>query len=90
MLRLITFGYSMTACAWLVMFYNLFMPFEGQIELVLKVLLALTIMMHGLQLIVLNVMFSSGFTLKIKDYLIVYIFGVFGLLAYRYKLTKHQ
>ncbi|QIR13255.1 DUF1145 domain-containing protein [Shewanella aestuarii] len=85
---IIKLGYGATAFTWLVMFYNLFMPFEGNIGLLLNILLGLTIIMHGLQLLIFNTMFAAALPLKAKDYLMVYIFGVFGLLAYRQKVLQ--
>ncbi|WP_282166740.1 DUF1145 domain-containing protein [Shewanella japonica] len=82
----ITAGKSFTLLTWLVMFYNLFIPFEGQVSIILNILLLITVMMHFFQLLIFHTMFSSLLKLKIIDYIKVYFFGVFGLLVYRQKV----
>ncbi|MDO6774457.1 DUF1145 domain-containing protein [Shewanella sp. 3_MG-2023] len=81
-------GKSLTLIMWLVMFYNLFMPFEGQVSIVLNILFFITVIMHFFQLLIFNTMFSSLLKLSFVDYLKVYFFGVFGLLVYRQKVLE--
>ncbi|MDO6641992.1 MULTISPECIES: DUF1145 domain-containing protein [unclassified Shewanella] len=81
-------GKSLTLIMWLVMFYNLFMPFEGQVSIVLNILFFITVIMHFFQLLIFNTMFSSLLKLSVVDYLKVYFFGVFGLLEYRQKVLE--
>ncbi|WP_076538188.1 DUF1145 domain-containing protein [Shewanella sp. UCD-KL21] len=81
-------GKSLTLIMWLVMFYNVFMPFEGQVSIVLNILLFITIIMHFFQLLIFHTMFSSLLKLSLVDYLKVYFFGVFGLLEYRQQVLE--
>ncbi|WP_144211539.1 DUF1145 domain-containing protein [Shewanella donghaensis] len=84
----IVIGKSFTLITWLVMFYNLFMPLEGQVSIILNILLFITAVMHCFQLLIFNTMFSSLLKLSALDYLKVYFFGVFGLLEYRQKVLE--
>ncbi|MCW3172681.1 DUF1145 domain-containing protein [Shewanella subflava] len=88
MSQLIKCGYVTTAMAWLVMIYNLAYPFEGLIGLALTILLLLTVIMHALQMVIFHLMFKDTLTLKQKDYIVVCVFGLFGLLAYRQKVLQ--
>ena len=88
MAQLIKCGYATTAIAWLVMVYNLVYPFEGSIGFAFTVLLLLTVIMHALQIVIFHQMFKDRISLTTKDYLIVCVFGLFGLLAYRQKVLQ--
>ncbi|GIU51047.1 MULTISPECIES: DUF1145 domain-containing protein [Shewanella] len=79
-------GKSFTLLTWLVMFYNLFMPFEGQVSIILNILLLITAFMHFFQLLIFHTMFSTLLKLKFVDFIKVYFTGVFGLLEYRQKV----
>jgi len=86
MSQLIKCGYVTTAMAWLVMIYNLAYPFAGLIGMALTILLVVTVIMHALQIVIFHQMFKDRISLTTKDYLIVCVFGLFGLLAYRQKV----
>ncbi|WP_417763422.1 DUF1145 domain-containing protein [Shewanella sp.] len=80
---LINLGKLLTLLAWLLMFYNIAMPFGGNISLILNILLGVTVMMHLLQLLMFYVVFHSVMPLKGKDYLQAFVFGVFAMWQYR-------
>lgn len=86
MKHFIKFGYGLTAITWAVMLFNVFVPFEGNIQLLLWALLLITSVMHGLQVLIFHTMFSQQLTLKTLDYLTVFCFGIFGLLHYRQRV----
>ena len=86
---IITVGKAITLVAWMMMGYNLVMPFEGDLSLVLNILLLITLLMHGLQTLVLHHLCKTRLSLTRSDYLNVFVFGVFSLLSYRREvLTK--
>lgn len=76
-------GKLATLGAWVMMGYNLFVPFDGNIGTLLKILLAVTVVMHSFQLGVFHLLFKKLLPLKGSDYLQVFTFGVFALLEYR-------
>ena len=80
---IITAGKAITLVAWIMMGYNLIMPFEGDLSLVLNILLLITLLMHGLQTLVLHHLCKTRLSLTRNDYLNVFVFGVFSLLSYR-------
>jgi putative membrane protein len=83
-------GKLATAFAWLMMFYNLAAPFDGNIAAILNILLAVTVFMHCFQTIIFHTIFNSLIALKKGDYLQVFIFGVFSLLQYRQLILAQQ
>ena len=80
---IITAGKAITLVAWIMMGYNLVMPFVGDLSLVLNILLLITLLMHGLQTLVLHHLCKTRLSLTRSDYLNVFVFGVFSLLSYR-------
>ena len=80
---IITAGKAITLVAWIMMGYNLVMPFVGDLSLVLNILLLITLLMHGLQTLVLHHLCKTRLSLTRSDYLNVVVFGVFSLLSYR-------
>lgn len=85
----ITTGKAVTLFAWLLMTYNLIMPFEGNIAIILYILLAITAFMHCFQVIIFHTIFKSLLPLKKGDYFSVFIFGAFSLLQYRSKVMQN-
>lgn len=83
-------GKLVTAFAWLMMCYNLVVPFEGNIAVILTVLLVVTILMHCVQTVIFYALFSPLLALKKADYLQVFMFGVFSLLQYRQHVLNLQ
>ena len=83
-------GKLATAFAWLMMFYNLVTPFEGNIAAILNILLAVTVFMHCFQTIIFHTLFNQLLPLKKVDYLQVFMFGVFSLLQYRQQVLDKQ
>ncbi|PKH57200.1 hypothetical protein CXF83_03260 [Shewanella sp. Choline-02u-19] len=83
-------GKLATALAWLMMFYNLAVPFDGNIAVILNILLAVTVLMHSFQTMIFHTIFKSLIALKKSDYLQVFIFGVFSLLQYRQQVLAQQ
>ncbi len=80
---MIAAGKTITLVAWIMMGYNLIMPFEGDLSLVLNILLLITLLMHALQTLVLHHLCKTRLSLTRRDYLNVFVFGVFSLLSYR-------
>lgn len=80
---LLLLGKLATLGAWLMMGYNLLVPFDGNIGTLLKILLGVTVVMHSFQLGVFHLLFKKLLPLKGSDYLQVFAFGVFALLEYR-------
>ncbi|MDL3986729.1 DUF1145 domain-containing protein [Shewanella xiamenensis] len=80
---LINMGKAITLIAWLMMAYNLVMPFAGNIGIILNILLGITCLMHCFQVAIFHMLFKTLLTLRKQDYLQVFIFGVFSLLSYR-------
>ncbi|MGI2022669.1 DUF1145 domain-containing protein [Shewanella glacialipiscicola] len=80
---LINLGKAFTLIAWLMMAYNLVAPFEGNVAIVLNILLGITCMMHCFQVAIFHMLFKTLLPLTKQDYLQVFIFGIFSLLTYR-------
>lgn len=80
---LIFIGKLITLFAWTMMFYNLAIPFEGQISIILNILLAITFVMHGIQVLIFHSLFKQLMEISRVDHLKVFLFGVFSLLEYR-------
>lgn len=80
---MIAAGKAITVLAWFMMGYNLVMPFEGQLSLILNILLLITLLMHCVQTLIFHRMFKTLLPLTRSDYLNVFAFGVFSLLSYR-------
>jgi putative membrane protein len=80
---LINIGKTITLIAWLMMTYNLIMPFEGNVAIILNIILGITCMMHCFQVAIFHMLFKPLLPLSKKDYLQVFIFGIFSLLGYR-------
>lgn len=80
---LINFGKAITLIAWLMMAYNLAMPFDGNIGIILNILLGITCLMHCFQVAIFHMLFKNLLVLRKQDYRQVFIFGVFSLLSYR-------
>ncbi|MCG9697900.1 DUF1145 domain-containing protein [Shewanella sp. Isolate11] len=82
-------GKVVTLFAWIVMIYNLFMPIEGNIGILLNMLFAVTLLMHCVQVLIFHTLFKSLMTIRKTDYLSVLLFGVFSLLAYRQQILAN-
>ena len=82
-------GKAITLLAWLIMAYNLVQPFEGNIAVILNILFAVTLFMHGFQVVIFYARFKSRLTLHKSDYLNVLTFGIFSLLSYRRKMMHN-
>ncbi|WP_406675931.1 DUF1145 domain-containing protein [Shewanella benthica] len=82
-------GKAITLFAWLIMAYNLVQPFEGNIAVILNILFAVTLFMHGFQIVIFHTRFKSRLTLHKSDYLKVLAFGIFSLLSYRRKMMHN-
>lgn len=83
---LINLGKTITLVAWLMMFYNLIMPFDGNVAIVLNIIFGITCMMHCFQVAIFHMLFKSLLPLRKTDYLQVFIFGIFSLLVYRQRV----
>jgi len=83
---LINLGKAITLIAWLMMAYNLVIPFEGNVAITLNILFAITCMMHCFQVAIFYMLFKTLLPLTKQDYLQVFIFGIFSLLAYRQRV----
>lgn len=83
-------GKAVTLFAWGVMLYNLVASVEGNIGLLLTILLAITVVMHSLQVLIFHSLFKSLLPLNKADYLQVLLFGVFSLLDYRQQALASQ
>lgn len=83
---LINLGKAITLIAWLMMAYNLAMPFGGKVSIILNILFGVTCIMHCFQVAIFHVLFKSLLRLTKQDYLQVLIFGIFSLLAYRQRV----
>ena len=82
----ILIGKIITLAAFMLMLANLIFPFGGKVSLIFNLLLACTILIHGIQVAIFKSTFSQQMTLNGKDYLNVFIFGVFSLMEYKNKL----
>ena len=80
---LINLGKVITLIAWLMMAYNLAIPFEGKVAIILNILFGITCIMHCFQVAIFHMLFKTLLPLTKQDYLQVFIFGIFSLLAYR-------
>ncbi|MCL1143465.1 DUF1145 domain-containing protein [Shewanella gaetbuli] len=85
---IIKIGYGLTSVTWLVLLFNLIMPFDNGIGMILYIFLAFMAVMHGLQVFIFHTLFSPQLTLTAKDYATAYLFGVFALLSYRQKILQ--
>lgn len=83
---LINLGKTITLVAWLMMLYNLIMPFDGNVAIVLNIIFGITCMMHCFQVAIFHMLFKSLLSLRKTDYLQVFIFGIFSLLVYRQRV----
>ncbi|GIU16582.1 MULTISPECIES: DUF1145 domain-containing protein [unclassified Shewanella] len=87
---MLVLGKLVTGLAWVMMLYNLVVPFAGNISVVLNILFAMTIFMHCFQTLIFHTMFKPLLQLKKSDYLQVFLFGVFSLLQYRKQVMDKQ
>lgn len=83
---LINTGKTITLVAWLMMAYNLAIPFEGNVSIILNIIFGITCMMHCFQVAIFHMLFNNLLPLSKKDYLQVFIFGIFSLLSYRQRV----
>ncbi|WOT05437.1 DUF1145 domain-containing protein [Shewanella youngdeokensis] len=90
MKALLVIGKWITAFVWLLMIFNLFMPLNGNVAIILNILLAITVFMHGFQTVIFHTLFNTLLPLKKRDYLQVFLFGVFSLLQYRQQVLTQQ
>ncbi|MCL1147256.1 DUF1145 domain-containing protein [Shewanella sp. 10N.261.52.F9] len=90
MKAMLVLGKVVTGFAWLMMLYNLVVPFDGSVAVVLNILFAMTIFMHCFQTFIFHSLFSKLLELKKSDYLQVFLFGVFSLLQYRKQVMDNQ
>ncbi|NRB22249.1 DUF1145 domain-containing protein [Shewanella sp.] len=65
----ITAGKAITLLAWLIMAYNLVQPFAGNLTVILNILFAVPLFMHGVQVVIFYSRFNSRLTLHKSDYL---------------------
>ncbi|MGE4261828.1 DUF1145 domain-containing protein [Shewanella sp.] len=86
----IIIGKLVTAFAWLLMLFNLLHPFDGNIAIILNILLGVTAIMHGLQTLIFHTLFSQALPLRRIDYINAFVFSVFALLDYRQRLLQHN
>ncbi|SUI86818.1 DUF1145 domain-containing protein [Shewanella morhuae] len=86
---LINVGKAITLIAWLMMAYNLVIPFDGNVAIILNILLGITCMMHCFQVAIFHMLFKTLLPLTKQDYLQVFIFGIFSLLAYRQRVLAN-
>ncbi|MGL4938220.1 DUF1145 domain-containing protein [Shewanella sp.] len=87
---LINLGKAITLVAWMMMAYNLAVPFEDGIAIMLNIVLVITGLMHCFQVAIFHTMFNNLLPLTKKDYLQVFLFGVFSLLSYRQQVLKME
>lgn len=80
---LINLGKAITLIAWLMMAYNLAVPFAGSVSIILNILFGITCLMHCFQVAIFHMLFKNLLPLHKQDYLQVFIFGIFSLLTYR-------
>lgn len=80
---LIAVGKVITLGVWAIMAYNLVIPFEGSIAVILNLFFAMTIFMHCFQVVIFHNLFKSLLTLKKSDYFNVFVFGACSLFTYR-------
>lgn len=73
------------AFVWLVLLFNIVMPFPGKAAIALYIMTAFLLMMHGLQMLI----FVGAFGDKVKttrwEKWSILIFGIFALLDIRRK-----
>ena len=87
---LINLGKAITLIAWLMMAYNLIAPFAGNVGIILNILLGITCLMHCFQVAIFHMLFKNLLMLRKQDYLQVFIFGVFSLLAFRKQVLSQS
>ncbi len=81
---LINSGRLLMTGVWLFLLWNVLNPFPKPLRYFLDIVLFFMIIMHGLQLRMINIApFRSETPLKWQDKLRVFLFGVFELLAWR-------
>ncbi|QYJ85988.1 DUF1145 domain-containing protein [Shewanella mesophila] len=90
MKMMILAGKAITLFAWGVMLYNLFAPIDGNIGTLLTILLAITLVMHCVQVLIFHALFKSLMAIEKLHYLAVLLFGVFSLLEYRQRILLAQ
>ena len=86
---LINVGKAITLIAWLMMAYNLVIPFDDNVAIILNILLGITCMMHCFQVAIFHMLFKTLLPLTKQDYLQVFIFGIFSLLTYRQRVLAN-
>ena len=86
---LINVGKAITLIAWLMMAYNLVIPFDGNVAIILNILLGITCMMHCFQVAIFHMLLKTLLPLTKQDYLQVFIFGIFSLLTYRQRVLAN-
>ncbi len=71
---------------WVLAIFNLFQPLPGNAAIALYIFAPLTLMLHGLQLIMFVGSFGDQMPTSGKDKLMILFFGVFALLEIRGRL----
>ena len=70
---------------WLVLLFNIFMPFPGKAAIVLYIMTAFLFIMHGLQMLIFIGAFGDNIKMSNWERWSILIFGVFALLDIRRK-----
>ncbi|MBR9728747.1 DUF1145 domain-containing protein [Shewanella intestini] len=88
--KFVLFGKILTAAMWVLMTYNLLMPFESKASVLLNFFMLFTAIMHLIQVAMFHTIFAKTMVLKATDYLQAFIFGAFTLMQYRQKLISQM
>ncbi|NVD08164.1 DUF1145 domain-containing protein [Vibrio sp. JPW-9-11-11] len=70
---------------WLVLIYNMFMPFPGNAAIALYIMTAFLFIMHGLQMAIFIGAFGDKIEISRWEKWSILIFGIFALLDIRRK-----
>ncbi|MFO4660673.1 DUF1145 domain-containing protein [Vibrio cholerae] len=70
---------------WLVLLFNIVMPFPGNAAIALYIMTAFLLFMHGLQMLIFIGAFGDNVPLKRWEKWSILIFGIFALLDIRRK-----
>lgn len=88
---LLVSGRLLMLLVWGMLLFNLFLPFPRPVNIFMNVALVFTVIMHGLQLVLLKISQKTiGAPLHYRQQWGIFIFGVFELLSIQKAIQKNQ
>ncbi|MEB4675756.1 DUF1145 family protein [Enterobacteriaceae bacterium G50] len=88
---LINLGRLLMLCVWAFLVLNLFQPFPRPLNIFVNVALVFMVLMHGMQLALLqSTIPKDGTPMSKAEKIRIFLFGVFELLVWQKKITPKK